>query len=187
MTIIYTIGHSNHDWPTFQALLKCVDIETILDVRSNPASRHSHFNGGPLKARLEANEVAYEFLGRELGGRPRQGEATDYEAMALAAPFLDGVAQVERRAVRARTALLCSEHEPLVCHRCLLVGRRLAEAGYRVAHILRDGTIEPNEATEQRLLALARQSVDDSFAPLQDRIARAYRVQAHRFQYVAVK
>ena len=63
----------------------------------------------------------------------------------------------------------------MTCHRCLLVSRRLVERGNDLAHILRDGTIEPNAATEERLLALTRQTDADLFAPRAERIARAYR------------
>ena len=55
--------------------------------------------------------------------------------------------------------------------------RRLAERGNDLAHILRDGTIEPNAATEERLLALTRQTDADLFAPRAERLARAYRNQ----------
>jgi hypothetical protein len=72
---------------------------------------------------------------------------------------------------------MCSEHEPLTCHRCLLVGRRLVERGVGVAHILRDGTIESNEKTEDRLLALTRQTDRDLFISRADRVVAAYHVQ----------
>ena len=72
--------------------------------------------------------------------------------------FVEALAKVAAMAARTRPAIMCSEHEPLACHRCLLVGRRLAEHGNDLAHILRDGTIEPNAATEDRLLALTRQT-----------------------------
>jgi hypothetical protein len=83
-------------------------------------------------------------------------------------------------AARTRPALMYSEHEPLNCHHCLLVGRRLAERGNDLAHILRDGTIEPNAATEERLLALTRQTDADLFALRAERVARAYRNQSLR-------
>ena len=87
------------------------------------------------------------------------------------------VAKVGRVPFETRLALMCSEHEPLTCHRCLLVGRRLVERGVAVAHILRTGEIETNEATEERLLKLTRQSAPDLMATRQDRLAAAYRVQ----------
>jgi uncharacterized protein (DUF488 family) len=80
-------------------------------------------------------------------------------------------------AARTRPALMCSEYEPLTCHRCLLVGRRLAQRGVSVAHILRDGTIEQSEVAEDRLLALTRQTERDLLASRSDRLASAYRIQ----------
>jgi uncharacterized protein (DUF488 family) len=178
VTTVYTVGHSNHDWPTFERLLVKGDITTIADVRSSPASRLPHFNRATLKTRLNASGIAYEFLGAELGGRPNGGGIPDYERMAATTIFLQGIEQVEQIATRTRLALMCAEHEPLTCHRCLLVGRRLVERGISVAHILRDGTVEPNEATEDRLLALIRHADDDLLTSREDRLAAAYRAQA---------
>ena len=93
---------------------------------------------------------------RELGGPLREGGVPDYEQMATSRMFAEGLNGVEEMAARTRPSLICSEHEPLTCHRCLLVGRRLAERGNDVAHILRDGRIEANTTTEERLLALIR-------------------------------
>jgi hypothetical protein len=74
---------------------------------------------------------------------------------------------------------MCSEREPLDCHRCLLVARSLGERGVDTAHILHDGAIEPHAATEIRLLALDEKAVPqacDLFASGQrDRLAAAYR------------
>ena len=91
--------------------------------------------------------------------------------------FMTGLDRVEELASRSRLVLMCSEHEPLECHRCLLVGRRLVERGVDVEHILRDGTIEPHAAAEDRLLKLTRQTESDLFASRADRLARAYRDQ----------
>jgi uncharacterized protein (DUF488 family) len=180
MTTIYTLGHSSHDWPTFQRLLACADIGAVADLRSNPASRLAHFNRAPLKERLNASGVAYLPFGDVLGGRPANGEAADYEKMSASAPFLEGLARIEAIAPRTRLALLCSEYDPLTCHRCLLVGRRLAERGASIVHILRDGALEPNEAMEERLLALTRRALGDIFASRAERLAAAYLIQGQR-------
>jgi uncharacterized protein (DUF488 family) len=180
MTTVYTIGHSTLEWPTFQRLLDRAGIGVVIDVRSNPVSRLPHFNLTELKGRLNAAGICYVFLGLELGGRPRSGGLPDYEVMAASPMFAEGIVRVEEMAARTRPALMCSEHEPLTCHRCLLVGRRLIERGNDVVHILRTGNIEPNEITEDRLLALTRQTDVDLFAPRAERLARAYRKQALR-------
>jgi uncharacterized protein (DUF488 family) len=177
MTLVFSIGHSNHDWVTFKRLLEMANIGAVADVRSSPASRLPHFNRTALKDRLNTTGIAYVFLGGELGGRPKDGSIPDYEVMAASPLFAEGIAHVEEIAPRTRLALMCSEHEPLTCHRCLLVGRHLVERGVAVAHILRDGTIEPNEDTENRLLALTRQTESDLFTSRVDRLAAAYRAQ----------
>ena len=177
MASVFTIGHSSHEWRQFAALLGAAEIAALADVRSSPSSRYPHFSRAALKAGLNAAGIEYRFLGVELGGRPRCGGPADYEQMATNPLFMTGLDQIEELATRSRLVLLCSEHEPLTCHRCLLVGRRLAERGVDVEHILRDGTIEPHAATEDRLLKLTRQTESDLFASRADRLARAYRDQ----------
>lgn len=177
MTVVFSIGHSNHEWPKFAALLRAAEIGALVDVRSSPSSRYPHFSRAVLKAGLDASGIAYLFMGVELGGRPRCGGPADYEQMAQNPLFIAGLDRIEAAASRNRLVMMCSEHEPLECHRCLLVGRRLVERGVDVEHILRDGTIEPHAAAEDRLLKLTRQTESDLFAPRADRLARAYRDQ----------
>jgi uncharacterized protein (DUF488 family) len=177
MSTVYTIGNSNLDWTRFAALLGASEITVLADVRSSPSSRLPHFSHAVLKARLEAAGISYVFMGVELGGRPKCGVPADYEQMAMSPLFITGLNRIEEVASRSRLAIMCSEHEPLECHRCLLVGRRLVERGVNVAHILRDGRIEPHPGTEDRLLKLTRQTENDLFASRSDRLARAYRDQ----------
>jgi uncharacterized protein (DUF488 family) len=180
---IWTIGHSNHDWTTFQRLVEIAKIETILDVRTYPTSRLAHFHGGALKERLNAIGIAYIYLGDRLGGKSREGSALDYEETARSRAFAEGIRHVEAIAKNERAALLCSEHDPLTCHRCLLVGRALTQRGADIAHVLRDGSIEAQSATEDRLLKLTRSKTSgDLFANRDDELARAYRAQATRLQ-----
>jgi len=73
---------------------------------------------------------------------------------------------------------MCAEREPLDCHRCLLVARRLAEHGLTIGHILHDGTVEPHTATEQRLLTLDGDAGDLFPAGQDERLAAAYRRRA---------
>ncbi len=55
-------------------------------------------------------------------------------------------------ATTQRSVLMCSEHEPLSCHRCLLLGRSFVGQGVAVRHILRSGQVESHQETEARLL-----------------------------------
>jgi hypothetical protein len=102
MTLVFSIGHSNHDWGTFKRLLETANIGTVADVRSSPASRLPHFDRAALKDRLNTTGIAYVFLGSELGGRPKDGGIPDYEVMAASPLFAEGIAHVEEIAPRTR-------------------------------------------------------------------------------------
>jgi uncharacterized protein (DUF488 family) len=69
---ILTIGHSRHSLERFIALLDGAGVTAVADVRSAAMSRFSpHFKKQALAASLDAQNIAYFFLGKELGGRPR--------------------------------------------------------------------------------------------------------------------
>jgi len=78
---------------------------------------------------------------------------------------------------------MCSEREPLDCHRCLLVARALAARGASIGHILNDGAIEPHATTEQRLLRLADADNDLFASGQQERLAAAYRRRSRAIAY----
>ena len=68
--LIYTIGHSSHDFETFFSLLKRYDIELIIDIRRSPRStRYPHFNIDRLESICS---LRYSFQGDILGGRRRR-------------------------------------------------------------------------------------------------------------------
>ena len=71
---------------------------------------------------------------------------------------------------------MCAEADPLDCHRCLLVGRALAEAGIDVRHILSSGQVHAHAEIEDRLLDLAG-LIDEGLLPASrgERLAEAYR------------
>jgi uncharacterized protein (DUF488 family) len=160
---ILTIGHSNHAWATFIALIEGARVSVIADVRSRPVSRFvPHFNREPLKAALAVHGISYLFLGRELGGRPddpaliKNGKP-DYAAMARTPAFAAGLARVIETSTNERVALLCAERDPLDCHRFRLIARELAAQQLDVAHILSSGEIESHADAERR----ARNKVPD--------------------------
>lgn len=150
MTEIFTIGHSSHPIETFLRLLRRHEISALADVRSTPYSRrHPQFGRETLQAQLRAAGIAYVFLGAELGGkRPGAGLAD----IAGTAEFRAGLARLREGARRHRVAFMCAEREPLDCHRTLLVARHLRAPDLAIAHILADGTLEPHETTERRLV-----------------------------------
>ena len=182
---LMTIGHSNLPADRFITLLRDSEVSAVIDVRSVPFSRWCPwFSSKPLATGLAAQGLAYLQLGDELGGRPRDPQLycdgiADYEAMARRPEFRAGLDRVIDETRHHRVCLLCSEREPLDCHRCLLVGRALAEQGLTPGHIRADGTIEPHAVTEQRLLQLAGGEVE-LFGDPAARLADAYRQRARR-------
>jgi uncharacterized protein (DUF488 family) len=184
---LLSIGHSNLPADQFLTLLKAHNVTAIADVRSVPFSRRfPWFSSRTLCERLHSKGICYIMMGDTLGGRPanpalyRDGIA-DYEAMADTAEFQAGVDRVVAEATHHRLCLMCSEREPLDCHRCLLVARALAQRGCTVGHILGDGSIEPHTAAEERLLAGLRTGASgDLFGDRQSRLAEAYRRRARK-------
>lgn len=186
---ILTIGHSTQSWERFVTLLRNANVSAIADVRTSPYSRlYPHFNRDNLRKELRAEGISYVFLGKELGGRPSEPSfycegIADYEKMARAPAFSKGLDRVIDGAKKYRVALLCSERDPLDCHRCLLVGRALAQRGVDVSHILDDGRVASHSDIEDKLLEVSGRIVDDFFAPREERLAMAYRERARKVAF----
>jgi len=144
----------------FLELLKGPSIDVVVDTRTQPYSAYSpHFTRRPLEDALTATGFKYLFLGKELGGRPEGNEFYDddgrvlYYQLAETSLFLDGIARLENGMANYRIALLCSEEDPQVCHRQLLVGRVLSRRGVVIHHIRGDERIEtitPEAAAAKR-------------------------------------
>jgi len=146
------------------------------------------FSAKNLAPLLASVSMDYLFFGEELGGRPGDPSLycdgiADYEAMTRQPRFQAGLERLLYDAGRHRLCLMCSEREPLDCHRCLLVARSLAGRGASVGHILYDGSIEPHATTEQRLLQLADADNDLFVSGQHARLAAAYRRRSHAVAY----
>ena len=156
---LFSVGHSNHDWPRLLALLHGAGVTAVADVRSSPYSkRYPHFNKGPLESALLASGIGYVYLGDLLGGRPNsralydsEGRA-DYDAIRATPAFRRGLERLLEGAARYRVAMLCGEDDPLDCHRGLMITPALGELGVSPRHLRKDGTVETTAAMEQRLL-----------------------------------
>jgi uncharacterized protein (DUF488 family) len=181
---LFSIGHSNYPIDHFIDLVRTAGVTTIADVRSVPASRrYPWFSAKRLGERLAQEGIAYEPMGDALGGRPRDPSlyrdgVADYAAMVATPAFRAGLDRVIAATRNKRVCLMCSEREPLDCHRCLLIAPELAQRGLNVGHILADGAIEPHSATEERMLALAGKARDLFGLDRSDRLRAAYRRRA---------
>ena len=193
MSTLYTIGHSNHAFEHFLTLLEKYNVATVVDVRSSPYSKYTpQFSKAELHHGLEAAGLSYVFLGRELGARRDEegcyvnGQAR-YDRVVHLPRFREGIKQVLARAAHERLALLCSEADPLACHRTILVCRELLrlQPDLNIAHILPDGALETHCDAEERLLKLHKLE-PELFGDLNTTaglIQRAYDLQGEKIAY----
>ena len=186
---IFTVGHSTLSLDAFLSALRANGVSAVADVRSAPYSRFNPaFNRDPLKRELKACGMRYVFLGKELGGRPtdpacyEHGRAS-YSRMAQTDLFRAGLDRVIRGSMSHRIALVCSEGEPLNCHRTLLIARALAERGLAIAHIERNGEAASQSDIEARLIRIVGLS-DNLLRSRDEVLAEAYDLQAKRVAYV---
>ena len=188
---LFTIGHSRHAFPYFLSLLKRHKISAICDVRSTPYSRmYPHFSREALRRELKLQNIDYVFLGEELGGRSSDVSCYDadgrvrYDRISDTDAFRRGLSRVKEGMKRYRIALMCTEKDPLTCHRTILICRHLcSEKDLSVLHILEDGQTESHEESESRLLRLARMEQANLFESFQDRLEEAYDYQGKRIAY----
>lgn len=181
---ILTVGHSNHDICTFLELLSAHGVSAIADVRSSPFSRFSpHFNRSLLKRHLAKSAIAYAFAGHELGGRPADPTCyvagqVKYPLLVRTALFQDGLNRLIKGAETHLIAVMCSERDPVDCHRCLAIGRELNQRNVSVGHILADGSIESHSEAMQRLMVKFGLLQGDLFNEVSDVEGKAVEKQA---------
>lgn len=190
---IYTIGHSTHSFATLQSLLRKHGITAIADVRSMPASRFApQFNRDPLKRALHDSDIKYVFLGEELGARSNDPACyidgrVQYERLARTPQFVRGIERLLKGTQTERIAIMCTEQEPLDCHRTILVARVIAEHGMSIDHIHGDGHLENQDMAMRRLMAKYDLAEDDLFNEPAERLKMALSRQEQRIAYVKDK
>jgi len=158
--VIYTVGHSTHQLNFFLELLKVVDINCIVDIRSVPASTYNpQYNQNTFKKFLNNNNVTYLHFAEEFGARQTDFNLLDNEGkldfvkFRKTKPFNHGVKRIRQGISKGfRIALMCSESEPLDCHRFSMVSIGLENNGFEVRHILKDKSIKTNLELEEELL-----------------------------------
>ena len=157
---VFTVGHSNHSRERFaRELLQPHGIAVLADVRSTPYSRFApEFDREALRSFLTARDVRYVYFGDKLGGRPSDRACYEngrvrYDRVARTESFRRGLDELLAEAASHRIAVMCSESEPLNCHRTLLVAQALDECGVVVEHIRTDGSLAPHAAVIDDLLA----------------------------------
>jgi uncharacterized protein (DUF488 family) len=187
---VYTVGHSTHSLEEFINLIRDVDGEVVVDVRSSPYSRRSpDFGRHALDHGLREYGIGYRFLGETLGGRPPdpalyQDGQVQYDRLANDARFIASSNVVAEGARRRRLVLLCAEADPLQCHRGLVVAPALEDRGVDVVHILPDGHLESQSESMDRLLSMLGAANLRLFDGEVDLVKEARALQARRVAFV---
>ena len=196
MKELFTIGHSNHPLDYFVELLLTHRLSMIADVRSNPYSKYSpHFGKDVLEIALRNANINYLFLGRELGAQRSESECyvdgqAKYDTIAHLPAFRRGLEIVLQGVKHNRIAIMCSESDPITCHRTILVCRELKKIcpALKITHILGDGTEEQQETSERRLIKLHKLQPElfGELTSTSGLIKRAYDLQSEKIAYKKV-
>lgn len=162
---ILTVGHSTHPIEEFLALLRGAGVELIADVRRFPGSRrYPEFGAKALKTALADEGIGYASFGESLGGRRSSKDVAAVDSLPdnsawhnasfrayadyMSDPhFEHGLERLEAMAAEQLTAVMCAEGHPSRCHRQLIADLLVAR-GWRVRHLLRDGSLVPHELSE---------------------------------------
>jgi uncharacterized protein (DUF488 family) len=152
VAVIATIGHGRAGFPAVAALLEHHGVVMIVDVRSEPYSRHApDFARARLETLCAAAGIGYRWMGRHLGGRPDDPALLDVEGrpdparMGADPGFRAALDTVAALAASAGVVLLCAEEDPGGCHRSTLLAPALEATGHRVVHLRHDGTASPHQ------------------------------------------
>ena len=160
---VFTVGHSTLPIDRFIALLAAYGIESLMDVRTVPRSRHNpQFNGDALAGSLAAAGIEYVPM-QALGGlrRPRKDSVntgwrnTSFRGYAdyMETPaFAEAINALLDEAAKRRTAIMCAELRWMECHRGL-ISDYLKAAGHEVVHIVSAAEGEPHPYTRQARIA----------------------------------
>ncbi|MEE1812996.1 DUF488 domain-containing protein [Streptomyces sp. BE133] len=190
LNAVFTVGHSTHSSSGFLSLLQKHGITAVADVRSMPVSRFTpQFNRYAVERVLSDVDIKYVFLGKELGARTEDltcyvDGRVRYDLLSRTSDFANGIKRLRNGSQSERIAVMCTEQEPLDCHRCVLVARVLEEYGITVEHIHGDGHVEDHASAMRRLMANFGLEQEDLFRTSTERLQEALDRQEQRIAYV---
>lgn len=160
MGLLYTIGHSQHEFEYFLSLLKKYNINFLLDVRSTPYSKYAEtYNRDNIKDLLSSQGIEYSFMGKFFGARQNNMQLyckegyLDFEKVSQSDLFIKGLKSVILGLERGNNiVLMCTEKDPFDCHRAIMVARAFSLNGIDASHILFNGELQTQKELDQRLL-----------------------------------
>jgi uncharacterized protein (DUF488 family) len=187
---LYTIGSSIHTTEEFISLLSKFKINAIADVRSVPYSQHTpQYNREVLINILKKETINYLDFSKEFGARRKENDAysnnqVDFKKVIELPDFIKGIERIDVGILKGyNIALLCTEKNPLDCHRFSLVSKALVDKlGISADHILFNGEILSQNDLEKKMLCdLGLEN--DLFSNYETRLNNAYEIINNKIAY----
>jgi uncharacterized protein (DUF488 family) len=163
---IFTIGHSTNSYKKFVGLLQSFNIETLAHVRNFPGSmKFPHFNKEFMEAELGKSQIEYCHF-KNLGGRRkpdpdskntawRHSAFRGYADYMESTDFIEGIHQLQQKALESCTAIMCSEAVWWRCHRSM-VSDYLKSKSWKVMHILNTDKVAEHPYTAPAKIVMGR-------------------------------
>jgi uncharacterized protein (DUF488 family) len=191
---IYTVGYSVFKIDDFLSALKRFGVTFLVDVRSVPRSQYfKNYNEKALSESLSKCKIKYANFKAEFGARQEDKRYypngyLDYDKFAVSPQFQNGIARVKKIMANGDViCLMCAEKDPINCHRAILCGRYLQNAGFEIEHIIpqKEGVIlEKQSDLEKRLSDLYFKSGQcEMFGDEKSRLSESYNRQNAKIGY----
>ncbi len=190
---IFSIGYGRRSEENFINTIQMLGVDTVVDIRSNPNSKIvPHFNEDRIYPHLKDIGVEYLCAGERLGARFSDDlrDSTgrvDWERVMIDESYKDSIKALTNLAQEGKlVAVVCSEGNPLTCHRFGLVSRSLADSGMEVKHVLTNGEVVRHRIMEDRMLEkyISKNAISSVMTgSYSEQIREAYRVMNGEYGY----
>lgn len=191
---LFTIGCSTRSLADFILILKKYNIQVVADVRSTPYSHFTpQFNAENLKIELHKNRIIYGSFADEFGARRVEDSmyldnTVDFNRVIASDIFHKGVERI-RNGLSAgySIALMCTEYNPLDCHRFSLVSRGIKKIlNVSIDHIFSQDVCKSTEVLENELL-ITLNLQPELFENKDMLVERAYNILAKKVAYSRIE
>ncbi len=141
---LMTVGYEGSTLPAVLDVLAAAHVAVLIDVRALPQSRKPGFSKRQLAAGMDERGTRYLHLpdlGTPKPGRDaaRRGDVATMHRVFAAQMATEGAKAALSEAIavasRARTCLLCFEHDYTHCHRTIVADAIAAATGQTVTHL----------------------------------------------------
>ena len=157
---VFTVGHSTRSIPEFVELLRCGQVELVVDVRTVPRSRRNpQYNEDAMAAELAPYQIAYMRMPNLGGLRPRSRDVApevngfwqnqsfhNYADYALSDQFTAALNELLHVSSTRLCSIMCAEALWWRCHRRIIADYVLVR-GRTVLHLMGSDRIETARLT----------------------------------------